>query len=315
MADCSILPPTTTPSLCQLCASKMVRFAMPLGYINVAEIPCPHQPPHSHLCSSRMPSQSRRFSLANTVVEFCRSLPFKMATNPSVRRAQRPQSFASNRQYIPIKAQQILGVDMNGNDTIPLTVSIESTWERSSAVMNGSHNALHEVGRDPSSSSAEQEISSTLDEVSSSATSGVRLSPFNRSKLFIYASPFVQCFPGGAILDSILLEDDASGPAESSDAPTTASERSTPESRGPSPEFMFTPLSPPPSHRKARKPDAILEPDDPRAQVRRLCRYFSLMFMVTRTGTDVSHNFSEHACFLCSECSRRHQNEPLRFPF
>ena len=94
-----------------------------------------------------------------------------------------------------------------------------------------------------------------------------------------------QCHPGGKIVQhAFLLDDEVSSLAESFDEPASMSEQSLPQHRSPSPEYSFIPLSPPPSHRRARRPDALIGPDDPRNLDVPLCRYVALVIITTSSN-------------------------------
>jgi hypothetical protein len=81
---------------------------------------------------------------------------------------------------------------------------------------------------------------------------------------------------GGKIVGEVVLGAEDSSLAAVSDEPSIEPEQLMPGSRSPTPEILFVPLSPPPSHRNSRKPGSIIGPDDPRNLEEPLCTYVQL---------------------------------------
>ena len=194
------------------------------------------------LCSSQMSCRSRLFSMLAAVTAFCKSLKFKTIFNSSVcrPRSRKPQSTT------PPKIQRTFCVDMDGNVGRP--TDIESPFPD-----NPTGIAPRDLG---TADFPSQETSSVLVEGSDSASSMVKSISIHylcvRSQV-----PFTWQGYGSQIAEGAWLE------GNSKDLAT------------PSPDILYTPLSPPPSHRNSCKADVVVGPDDYTHSDVALCRFVS----------------------------------------
>ena len=232
-------------------------------WINTVTIPCQHQAPRCPLRNPRMRSRPRLVSLPGTIIAFCRSLKLKTTINALVRHPRRAHKAITDQPSILQNAQQISDVDTDRHDGEPVMEEIEPV-QQLTAVANATNNAPC----DPGSLTEEEESLFS----GNSVTSGVSSSDLVRLMISLISRPHTQRYLGNKIVDSA-LETGAPSLTDTYDEPTAASEQGTQRSRSPSPELLFAPLSPPPSHRKARKANAIIGPDDPRYMDVPLCRF------------------------------------------
>jgi hypothetical protein len=144
-------------SLRRLYARTMVRFAIPLTFINTLATSCQHHPHRSPLCSSRMRSQSRLLSLPGSVVAFCRSLKFTTIANRPVFHPRRSHKLSIDHQSTLPKSQHHFSVNM-GTDGRAAIAEI-GPFQRSTSVMDATtSNTLYDSGTPASRYSAESEI-------------------------------------------------------------------------------------------------------------------------------------------------------------
>ena len=179
------------------------------------------------------------------VTAFCKSLKFKTIFSSSVcrPRSRKPQSTT------PPKIQRTFCVDMGGNNGRP--TDIESPFP---------DNATGITPRDLGTADLRsQETSSVLVEGSDSASSMVKSISTHYLCIRSYV-PFTWQGYGSKTAEGAWLE------GKRKDMATTLKD-------SPSPDILYTPLSPPPSHRNSRKADVVVGPDDFTHSDLVLCRF------------------------------------------
>ena len=145
------------PSTSRVCSSnRMVRFAVPLTFINTLVTSCQHHPHRSPLCSPRMPSQPRFLSLPGTVVAFCRSLKFTTIVNRSVSHPRRSHKLSIDHQSTLPKSQQHFSVNM-GTDGRAGTAGV-GPFQLSTSITDATSTTLYDSGTPASRYSTENEI-------------------------------------------------------------------------------------------------------------------------------------------------------------
>ena len=195
-------------------------------------------------CSSQMSCRSRLFSMLAAVTVFCKSLKFKIIFSSPI---CRPRSARSRKpQSTPPQAQWTFCVDMDGNDAS--STEIESPFlDNVTGIAPGT------------ADSPIQETSSVLVEGSDSASSMVKSISTHYLCIRSYV-PFTWQGYGSKIAEGAWLE------GRRKDMATTPK-----DSR--SSDILYTPLSPPPSHRNSRKADVVVGPDDFTHSDLVLCRF------------------------------------------
>ena len=184
------------------------------------------------------------------VTVFCKSLKFKMIFSSPI---CRPRSARSRKpQSTPPQAQWTFCVDMDGNDAS--STEIESPFlDNVTGIAPGT------------ADSPIQETSSVLVEGSDSASSMVKSISIHylcvRSQV-----PFTWQGYGSQIAEGAWLEGNRKDLAT------------------PSPDILYTPLSPPPSHRNSRKAVVVVGPDDFKHSDVVLCRFVSSCLYASEPG-------------------------------